>query len=765
MRKIFALALCSLMVGSTLTAGTDNQVTAANLKAAVEPVAADIAVGEIPPVSSSKESLDKSLEKVLLIVKGKITIPKDYSEFDYYLGAGYGQNQTWVLSWRRPSDSSSIRINCDQNGNIISYSKYDYSKEGNTVPNYLKKELKDTAEAFIKKIAPSIASKLEYINSTYEGVYSGNYSYTYQRKDNGVNFPDNYVVIGVDGVTGEVRSANIYWTYDTKVPSADIKLTKEEAAEIIQKNLNMKLVYRMNYNRVYDSLTGNDSKTAYLVYEPDQGYISVDAKTGKVYLTRSEWIQNDNKNDATAGAANESSKDMASASGMLTEEEIAKLTELEKLISKEKAIEIVTSNKSLYLDKNLITYNATLNKTFGMNQKQSNYVWHISLNDSRPVNYEKDKDTYRAYAYATVDANTGKILSFNASLKNNYDSKTGKWNEVKIKYDRKEAQNILESFLKAQVKDRFNKTKLVSQYEGYVAFYKEEMPIYGGYSFQYNRFNEEIEFPYNGIQGSVDGVTGKIYYFYSNWDEDIKFESPKKAMSAEEAFQKYISNEGFQLLYEVNEINEYDPNYVGNDRYYDSSDAYSMRKEIRLVYRPDVNPPYISPFTGKQLNYDGTEYEKVKSIIYTDIADTKENRNILLLADMNIRFEGDLFQPDKAITVGEFQSLFDQIGYWYEKTDSKLKDNSYMSREKVAFDMIQNLGFEKLAGLKGIYSTGYYDESSIKTEYIGAVALAKGLGLIEAEYDNYFNPKNNITRVDAVDLIMNFIRVKRDGVY
>ncbi len=760
MKKIFALALCSIMVASTLTAGSSYQVDAANVKSANE----QMAIGGLTPTSNTKESLNESLEKVIKIVKGKITVPKEYSEFDYYFNGGYGQDYIWTLSWRKPSDSSSIQINSDQNGNIIYYSNYDYSKKENGIPTYLKKELKATAEKFIKQIAPTVASKLEYQDATYDGIYNGNYSYTYQRKENDVSFPDNNVIIGIDSVTGEVRSANINWTYDTKVPSATTKLSKEDAAEIMKENLNMKLVYRMNYYRTYDSITGNNSKKAFLAYEPDQGYISVDAKTGKVYLTRSEWhIKEQDKNDM-AGATTEASMDMGNGSAMLTEEEIAKLAELQKLISKEKAIEAVTSNKSLYIDKNLITYNATLNKAYSINNKDTNYIWNISLNDSRPVDYEKDQDTYRAYAYATVDAKTGKILSFNASLKSNYNS-TDKWTEVKIKYDKKKAQSILETFLKAQIKNRFNKSKLVSQNDGYVAYFKEDVPVYGGYSFQYNRFNENIEFPYNGIQGAVDGVTGKIYNFYSNWDDDIEFESPKNAMSAEQAFQKYISNDGYQLVYEVNEINEYDPNYVGIDRYYDSSEAYSMKKEIRLVYRPDVNPPYISPFTGEQLNYDGTVYTKVKPIAYTDIADTKENRDILLLADMNIGFEGDLFQPDKAITAGELKSLFDQIGYGHMNINSKIEDSKLISREKVAFDMIQHLGLEKLAGLQGIYTTGYADESKILPEYLGAVALAKGLELIEADNNNRFNPKDNIARADAVHLIMNLIDVKRDGTY
>ena len=35
--------------------------------------------------------------------------------------------------------------------------------------------------------------------------------------------------------------------------------------------------------------------------------------------------------------------------------------------------------------------------------------------------------------------------------------------------------------------------------------------------------NEGIEYPYNYLYGSVDGVTGKIYSFGSYWNENVEF--------------------------------------------------------------------------------------------------------------------------------------------------------------------------------------------------------------------------------------------------
>ncbi|NLJ95944.1 MAG: hypothetical protein GX321_02220, partial [Clostridiales bacterium] len=690
-----------------------------------------------------------------------------YSEFDYYFyGTSAYTNNYWSLTWRNPEDYSYIEVNLDKDNNFTYYSHYDRSESGKNIPSYLKMELRDEAEDFIKQIAPDVYKNIEYVDSNYNGIYSNTYTYSFQRKENGIIFPDNNVSIRVNADSGKVTYANIEWLHDAKIPSADTKLTKDEAADIISKNLNMKLTYKTNYYRIYENGQNEYVKKAFLVYEPDISYISIDANSGEVYLTRSEWVER-TSNDVSEEMAKDMGVAEADGGATLTEEELEKIRELEKLITKEKAIEIVTTNPYLHIDDNLITYTAYLNKNYFIYNKnnENTYVWNISLRDERPVDYSKNEDNYRAYASATVDAKTGKILSFYASIKNNYDSKTGKWLPVSIKYDKEYGQKIFEEFLKEQAKERFENTKLVEQREDYIAYYKDDIrPVYGGYGYRYNRFNEGVEFPYNGINGAVDGVTGKIYNYNINWDDDIEFESPKNAMSPEDAFKHYISKDGYNLLYEINVINMYDPNYKSKDRYYDYSEAYSVAYEIRLVYRPDIYPTYISPFTGEQLNGSGEVYKVTGPYKYKDIPDTPNNRNILLLADMNIGFEGDEFKPDLVITESELIKLFENLGYWTPIEESK-SSSTVITREELAKIFINKLGLEKIASLKGIYTTGYADEDKIKPNYLGAVALSKGLDLFPDVEDNFFNPKDYINRREAVNLLLNYVAVENSYIY
>lgn len=712
------------------------------------------------PVSLT-EPTDQGLEKAITKVKQKITVPAEYSEFEYYYyDSGAYTGPIWNMSWENPTTNSRIMINCDKDYHITYYNIYNYDEKTSGVTKYLKNELKATADEFIKKIAPETNGNLEYISADYDGIYSGNYVYSYKRKANGVDLPDNMVTVSVSSVTGKVTSASINWIYDTTIPNSSVKITKDEATALIKENTKMKLVYKSDYYHIYDKSNIATAKKAFLVYEPVDSYISIDAKTGEVYKTRSEWIDTSKNNGA---AMEDSTADAGAGQNIaLTEEEIKKVNELKNLISKSKAIETITKNPYLYLDKNLKAYSATLNKQDKGSGKTS-YIWNISLRDPREVDYENSTDYYRAYAYATVDAETGKILSFYTTLNDNYDEVKNQWKKVDIKYDREEAQKLLVKFFKTQIQDRYNNSVLVSQSDDYVAYYNEKEPVYGGYAYQYSRVNEKVEYPDNFIYGSVDGVTGKIYSYGSYWDENITFESAKGVITADKAMDYYLNNEDYGLKYEINVINKYDSGYGDGKELYDYTQAYSAEYKVRLVYRPDIYPSYISPFTGERLNYNGEVYTETPPYTYKDVQNTESNRNILLLSDMNIGFEGEYFLPEKEITIGEMTELLSEVGYYNSETT--VNADKTITREEMAQLLISRIGLGKVAKLQGIYKTGFTDENNIGLDYLGAVALAKGLGIMSGDSNNNFNPSKKITRSEAVNLLINFISVSKNGIY
>lgn len=757
MKKLFAVILCGVILASSMPvlslADTVDDIS----RTAVMPIIKE-------PVSNAEEPTSEGMEKALLTIKQKITIPDEYSEFNYYFyDTSSYSDAYWRFIWSNPNSNATIQINCDKNYHITYYYKYDYSDRATGIAKYLKSELKSKADEFIRQIAPELKMNYEYLGAEYNGVYSGEYVYYYQRVENKIAFPDNTIQVNINSISGEVTSARINWLYDKSIPSAATKLTKEDAAKLIKENMKMKLVYRNDFVGIYDK-NGNRKTKAFLVYEPTSSYISIDAKTGQVYFDSFEWTSGAEVNYS---ANEEKSMDATADAGpvRLTEKEIAKIQELDELITKEKAIEAVTSNKSLYLDETLKAITASLSKIDSSDGKTS-YVWYINMNDPRKVDYSNpNEDYYRAYANAAVDARSGKIISFYASLKSYYNNKENKWESINIKYNKDEARQILEKFLKSQISSKFTNTVLSNSYDDYVVYYDEKSnPVYGGYGFTYNRTNEGIEYPYNSIYGSVEGVTGKIFSYSYYWDDMVEFESAKGVISPEEAMDYYLSNKGFDLKYEIKTVNKLNDIVESNEDYIINQNSYNVDYIVRLVYRPDVTPKYISPFTGEQLNLDGTVYKEKVAYSYDDIKDAVLYRNIFLLADMGVGFEDNSFLPDKAITVGELNKLLSGIGYGYYITvDTNTADT--ITREKAALTFIKRLGLERMSKLPGIYKTGYDDEALIGNEYIGAVALSKALGLMSGDAYNYFNPKNEISRLDAVSLLINFINVQSAGLY
>ncbi len=718
-KKIGAVILSSALIVSALPIQS---------LAAADPIqTAKIAAG----VQSGAAVSSEDLESMINTVKSKITIPSELSDFsyNYYTGDPYSNN-TWNLIWSTKDGSKSINVNSDSKGHITYYGYY---TNQSYKPVYLQSELKDKADAFIKGITPDIFSKLQYIQTSSTASYNGSYTYQYQRVENGIPMPDNTVSVSVNYQTGVVTTYSSNWLYDVTIPSSNVKIAKDAAAALIGKNSKMTLSYQSAYTT---DNNGKSTAKAFLVYSPEKSYIAVDALTGKVYDTQNLWnVAYTSKEEANLDMASSNTK-----AGNLTPQESAEVDSIKGLISKNDAINAIKGNTKLLFDKNMTSITANLYKNTNINGTTA-YVWNVSFSDPREVK-EGSTNSYRAYAYASVDAKTGKIMSYYSSTNNYYNTTKDKWNDTKIKYTAKQGKSIFEGFLKTEIPDYFKNSSYTGTSNDYIIAYKDSKPVYGGYSYNYQRMNEKIPYAGNNIYGAVDGVTGKIYNFNYNWDTQLTFEAPTNIISADKAFTNYMANEGYHLVYEV-----YYKNAV-------SSSTYTQTPLVRLVYRTDISPDYISPFTGKQLDYDGKEYVKPTSLYnYTDIQGNSSARNIILLANMGIGFEGGLFKPTQAITTTELNDFISKAGFYADSSKYKLTGTS-VSRMDAAKYAVQVLGLEKAAKISGIYTLNVADQSLINQSDLGYAAIAFGLKLLVPNNSNQLHASDNLTRQDAADLIV-----------
>lgn len=681
-----------------------------------------------------------NMSKVILAIKNKLEIGDEYTVFnyDYYDYSGSG---TWSFNWQTEDYSKYISAECDEDMHLIYYYGYTQNRTG-SAPTVTKAEFLPKAEAAVYRFAPEMEGHIEYVSANYNSWNSA-YTYNFVRSENGIRMPDNSVNIQISYLDGSVTNFSASWDYDVVVEEPDSILTEDAAAAKLSDKIKMTLRYYLGYDE-----QGN--RKAFLAYTPDKSYIAVDAATGEIYEEKIYWDR-----DNGAMSKNEAAMDSVAteeATGgfqaTLSEAELQKIQELEDLISSEEAVAVVTGNEMLYIDPNVNMTNVNLRQSGGR------YYYRVQMRDARTVDYSSG-DYYRGSCNANVDAETGEILYFSATVPQYYDYDDNKMPaELKtVKYTKAECQEIMEKFLGSVSPTRFASSELGDdEYETRLIDYQyndgDYKYTYGGYHFGYVRVNEGVQLQANYLNGDVDAVSGKIFNYNCNWNDDLVLPSTKGVIDEKAALNSYLGYDGFDLVYELV------TDYTTEENFY----GYNSKTSTRLVYRTAISPYYVDAFTGKQLNYNGQEYVKVStSYEYTDIEGTEYERAIELLADMGAGFEGTEFKPDQVITRAEFVYLAQQVPglstYSYE-----LKGVSPLTRRIAAKTMIGWLGYGQLAQFD-IFKTGYSDNAKIGADYRGYVALAKAYGLMGAYQDNRFAPTEKVTRGEAAQMLINMLNV------
>lgn len=681
--------------------------------------------------SEERSDAKTDLTAITKKVKQKISIPSNLTEFDYNMHTDEFGNNIWNLYWSNKENNIRLRVQCNEKGSILGLNYSDDEKE-QYKPVYKKEELKKKADAFLKQVDSELFDHVTCVDSFFEDVYNGRYIFVYERTENEIPMPDNQIRIGVNSETAEVTSYLKTWNDTVTLPGKKAALTKEDAIKKIEKQIEMKLWYRTKYSE-----KGESTNQAYLVYLPTKDYISIDALSGEVYTTQAEGEDLKTYKEESAMDTGENS------GGGLTQSEINKIDKINNIISKKEAIQVVKNNKQLYFDENMTKIDASLYEQEGAGK--SSYVWRIQFSDPRDIDYAEER-IYRGSANAVVDAKTGKLVSYYASIKDGNYYRTDANNSLK-KYSEKECNTIFEKFAQGVVPNYMKESTKGEVNDDMVIGYKKDTPIYSGYSYLYNRVYKDIPYEDNYILGSVDAVTGKVYSFSYNWNPSVTFENPSNVISKKQAFDSYISKDGFALIYELNTI--YNKN------------GEIKTQQPRLVYNTSIYPNSISPFTGEQLNYDGTVFEDITNpYTYKDIKGIKAEEDILLLADMQVGFKGEYFEPEKAITGAELAQLLRQLRIYDTEIEKNLENKKTITRSETAKVLIQLLNLEKAANLTDIYNAPYIDKDIVNKNDIGYLTLAQAFGMLSMDSENKIHPNEQLTRADTASALVALLKIK-----
>lgn len=768
------------------------------VSALAQPIAAAVAnetpaaekAGSYSAEGTVSEPTTEDMERLLKTVKPKLPIPEDCVNFTWnYNAPSYYRTASWSFVWSNSDYTVTARVSCDDAGNITGYSLYrrDTLRGACRLPQFTKAQLAETAAASLAALCPQAAPHMRLTSSRSGGLYAHNFLYTFTRYENDVIVPEQTAVVTVDYLTGELSALSC--NYNVNVPFAqESVLTAEQAKERLAAEQTMQLSYRLKNE--YDDNGNLTERKAYLVYTPTKSYLAIDAVTGDIYTERNTWSVVSSDNGASGGDgsflfAENAMKDEAAEAEeyKLSEQELAQLEVLSNLITKQQAVDAVLKNEKLAIDPSANAVVATLIReddayaphplTAGADEHEPTYVWRISF--SAPYNENAAQyDYYEPYMYARVDAATGTILSFNASVPDYSYYVNDQRSETPPTpvYSAEQARDIFRAFAESQIPEKMALTRLSSEDDRVVIDYQKngtellyDRPVYRCTRVNFVRVNEGVDFSYNDVRGEVDRVTGKVTSFGYSWFDDVEFESPDDAITPETAYRVLLDSDGFGLNYEINSNYTYNQYLAEKAQgYVDLNTLYETEQYTRLVYSGYAyGCTTVAALSGELVTYAGTPYAAPTSgYRYDDIDGHWAESEIRMLADLDIGFDGGSFLPDSAITVNEFVQLMNQLGAYSDMADSADgsdgSSDAPISRTQAVKYLIDAAGYAKIAAMPDIFITDFADNSELLREDVGFIAIARGMGLVQGDA-LLFRPYDSLTRAEAVTCLVNFVKL------
>ena len=649
---------------------------------------------------------DKTKE-VLSLVKSRIGSTDEYDDFSSDISE-YDGTKEYNFHWY--ADTKVMNLSVLENGIITGYNAYDFNEDEKSKPTVNKKttaEMLPYAKELLKKFNPDIYSSLVVsCDNKYEDIRNNGYYYDIQRYENGipVNYSGGSMAISADG--SEILSFYISYDPNLTFPESAV-LSKEEAKAAFCENFGMILRYFTKYE--------DDKEIPYLAYTPCGNYNEyISAVTGEVVAPLYP-----NYDDEGGYGRNEKYAMVEdSAYGMdFSPAELEEIENLKNVISKEEAEKIARANEIINLSAELELNSINLNRSYG---EENEYYYFLNF-----VN--NDKDNYR-FANVTLDAVTGKILSF-------YKDRT---------YDKEDVLTFEEAI---NISDNAKAVLLPEIGDEYIINEDSENG-----NFWYTRYINDIEFPNDSVNISVDTVTGEVVEFNYRYSK-LDFPSPEGVITEEQACEKLFDSVDYSLTYIPTCSDK-------SKKQYDTT---------LLVYCLDKSVSHeIDAFTGEQIKY----YEEEIIPEYTDIAGHYGETAITTLRKFGIGFEEEQFRPDDIMTKRDFTSIALSALSWndgviiyrdFDYSDTKIRANEYniedadnespVTREDAAVIMIKILGFDEVASLDGIYNCPFADV----TEHKGHISILNGLNVVHGDGSGNFNPKTELTRADGAILIYNYL--------
>lgn len=669
------------------------------------------------PFISLAQDYDKQLEEAILKSKKLFNIGSEYDNFTHSVSS-YNGTTVFYLNWSDKDEKLGyIEVSITVDGTVLSYSKWkpSYGEDRPKLPKVSKEEGLKKANDFINKVSPEFAKSIKYIdNEELLNVNSDRYYYNFVRTYNGIPYYNNTIDISVDNITGEVVNYYANWQFDLKFQDANNIISLEESEKLYKEKIGLELLYKSAFVK--------DKEKTFLVYAPLNTNLGINAKDGEV-ISFYDYIGIYDRGNDMGGAISKEAE--------LSPDERKAVEGIQGIISKEKAEKI--AKDTLKLDSGYKLDYISLYNEWNTKDK---YFWQMSFSKGT------DNDSY--YASASIDAKTGDIIYL---YKYNPTS-----SDKKVKYNQEESLNIAKEFINRMEPDKVQLIELNENIED-VRPLKEQRSYY----FNFIRKVDNAYVQNEGIYITVDAVNGEIAEYRIEWS-DKEFPSQDNTIAIDKAYEVLFDDIGLELK------------YIRNEGYGNENEA----KEAILVYGLKQDKPInIDAYTGNILNYNGEIYNKASVISYKDIDSSYAKEKINILAKYGISLPGEEFRPKEKIIQKDFLYLLakanspymeiDDVDSLYSylirmnivKEDEKAPERIVTKEEAVKY-IIRAMNYDEIADLTQIYKDLFKDTGSIDPKLKGYVAIAYGLNIVQGD-NGYLNPKAQLNREDAANMIYNYL--------
>lgn len=712
-------------------------------------LSATMLLGTVSTVFAADNNLGDTLANVTTKVKEQLSIGDEYTKFNG-TAQDNGLNEYWNLHWEN-EDGTSLSVDANTEGKIMNYNLTsdtdDYRYDNDFTPAFPQltyEEAKVIAQKFLNKVLDTSTESVEFKDSNDVVIPQNTSSYYFAGKIklNGLDSPIDFSIRVNQASKSVARFSR--GDFDTKylgsIPSEKPSKTKDYAAGLLKDKIKMKLEYTTNNG---NSSKGESDKAVLRYFPISTGNYLVDAQTGNLINTDDLYSNVEERAfDQEAGMGSGATKNSESK---LTKAEQEGIDKLAGVLSKDKLDTAARAMSEIGLS------GFTLADTSYTKNDDDSYFCNLTYAKAESENRITRK-------YINMNAKTAELIS----LYTNYPHQE----EVeRVTLPETELQKKAESFLSKYFNDNFSKSKLYTDEER-VLFPENSLDKNFTYAQQVNGYF----FPENVYKISVDTTSGVIDRFSGNF-KDVSFDSPDGIVKMEQAKDVYFNAFETTLSY-VGLPKKLDLSAPEYEKYI--SYGYKYLYELKLAYTQTANnEPYaVDAKTGKNLFYENTNREK---LTYTDI---KTDKEILGLASYGIGFSGGKFQKTKELTQLDMVALLVSAdGYLYNSADnedsadvlynnaynlgilnkSQRNDNKKITRAELVKTILSMSGYKNVAELKGIYICSFKDEKSIPAEYYGYVAIAQGLGMVNAGENETFEADSVATREQAAIMFYNFM--------